>query len=135
MRARLILPFVMLVFGALTGCDIGPHREKSKVMSEPAMVRDLIYQPARHGSGSGVGMSMRGSVVITSDTVHLPSNYAIVFECKHGKFIIEGTQQKYKALWQKLRVGQAVNVTYREVWRIKADGTRDFVKFEFMDAT
>jgi hypothetical protein len=110
-----------------------PQKEYSAELTEPAVVEDVIFQPSRHGSGVGVGMSMRGNMVVTSDSVTFPKKYAIVFRCQHGKFIVQGTRKEHKALWQKLKRGQEVMVSYREVYLVK-DGVRSLVDYDFIDA-
>jgi hypothetical protein len=114
----------------LAGCY---KTEYSETLTEQAAVLDVIYQPSQHGGGMGVGMSMSGNMVVTSNSVDIPAKYAVVFECQHGKFIIEGTGEKHKALWQRLKAGQRVTVTYREQWRVD-DKTRTLVKYDFLDA-
>lgn len=115
----------------LAGCW---KREVTEIKTEQAMVRDVIYSPSQHGGGVGVGMSMSGNMVVTSNSVSIPAKYAIVFECQHGKFIVEGTGDKHKELWRRLKVGQQVTVSYREVFRVHKDGRREFVKFDFEGA-
>lgn len=125
----------LIVVAALLLTACGWKTEKSEILSEPAVVRDVIYAPSQHGSGTGVGMTMKGSLVVTSESISIPAKYAIVFECKHGKFIVEGSKEKHKALWKRLKVGQEVTVTYHEVWRIyEDDGRRELVKMDFVDA-
>ncbi len=126
MRTLVAICFALL----LTGCY---KTEYSETLTEQATVLDVIYQPSQHGDGMGVGMSMSGNMVVTSNSVDIPAKYAIVFECQHGKFIVEGTREKYKALWQRLKAGQHVTVTYREQWRVD-DKTRTLVKYYFIDA-
>ena len=104
----------------LAGCSsetYGPEK------TEPATVVDLPFVPAGHGSGSG--FTSKGSVVFTS--VSIPARYAVVFECEHGRFVVQGENQR--ALWSRLKVGQRVTVRYREVFE---DGK--VVDLDFLDA-
>jgi hypothetical protein len=121
---------IVLLAVLLSGCKV----EKMENLSESAVVRDVIYQPSQHGGGMGVGMSMSGNMVVTSNSVSIPAKYAIVFECQHGKFIVEGEGKKHKELWQRLKVGQQVQVTYSESWRVHDDGRRELWKRSFVDA-
>ena len=90
---------IILAVMALPAEKYGPE------LRESALVEDLPFVPAGHGSGSG--LSMKGDVTFTS--VDIPARYATVFQCQHGKFVIEG-----EALWKSLTKGERVTVVYRE---------------------
>lgn len=137
-----------LSLATLVGCKEVRHTA-SDILHEDARVAETVYTPSRHGSGSGVGptfdpVSGNVGVGITSVSVRIPEKYAVVFQCDHGKFISEGTDQRHKALWEKLSEGQAVDVTYREQYReewddIDRDGEKDLVSrtlidYDFLDA-
>lgn len=124
------LAIAVLAAALLAGCD---SVEYSQDMHERAVVQEVIYSPGSHGSGTGVGMSMSGNMVVTSTSVSLPKKYAVVFECVHGKFIVEGTDEKHRELWARLKAGQQVDVTYREVYRLK-DGARQLIDYKFLAA-
>jgi len=108
---------------ALAGCK---HEELGPTLTEPGVVVDLPYVPSGHGSGMGV--SMKGSAVISS--VEIPARYAIVFECQHGRFVIEGRPD----IWERLHVGQAVTIRYAEVFEVDGESRR-VVDLHFIDAT
>lgn len=108
----------------------------------------MCYIPSRHGSGSGIGPSIgfdgNVGIAITSVSVNIPEKYAVVYKCKHGKFISEGTDQRHKDLWERFTEGDSVNVSYREVFQSyyedKDDDddldlvSRTLVDYDFLDA-
>ncbi len=71
------------------------------------------------------------------NTVTVEDQFAVVFECQHGKFVIESLGQESKAgfLWKKLKQGDSVEIRYNEVFRVvPATGDRKMVRYEFVDA-
>lgn len=69
--------------------------------------------------------------VITQD------QFAVVFECQHGKFVIEslGKESVAHKLWMKLKEGSAVTIRYKEVFRVvPATNERKLSKYDFIDA-
>lgn len=144
-----LLPTLVLGLGTslLIGCE-ETKIEYSKILHEEAVVSDVVYTPSRHGSGSGIGPTMgfdgNIGIAITHVDVNIPEKYAVIFKCQHGKFIIQGTSQRYKNLWEKLERDQNVIVEYREVYKsvyddIDGDGVKDLIKrelikYDFLDA-
>ncbi|MBI2451807.1 hypothetical protein HYV50_01875 [Candidatus Pacearchaeota archaeon] len=130
-------------FGILGGCNAPVTKvESSEILHEDAAVVDIVYTPSRHGSGSGFGPTIDsgGNIGISfSDvSVDIPEKYAVVFKCQHGKFVVQGTNQYYRDLWERFTEGQEVDVTYREVFRntyqdIDKDGKKDLIKRELID--
>ena len=105
----------------LMGCDRTrdyEERTTSATLHEDARVVQTIYAPSRHGTGSDVspGITTSGDISFTfvDVKVDLPEKYAVVFQCQHGKFIVEGTDKKYKNLQEKLNENDIVDVTYTE---------------------
>ena len=142
MPSRVFLCFMLLVFW---GCKYNyTEMQNSEVLTESATVVDLVYVPSRHGSGVGPTIDLTGGggmgVAITG--VDIPEKYAIVFQCQHGKFIIENDQGQAKDLWNRLREGQEVVGSYREMYqtRWEKDGNkkrfleRRLVDYDFLDA-
>lgn len=139
----------------LSGCKYSySHKEYSEVKHEDAQVVDVVYAPERHGSdiAPSVGMTSGGDLAmgITSVSVDIPEEYAVVFKCQHGKFI---EKRKGKDLWKRLQEGQEVDVSYREIYdsSYEAEGnfwdafvqtpkpnakkiSKNFVKYDFIDA-
>jgi len=72
----------------------------------------------------------------TSNTVTVQDQFAVVFQCQHGKFLIEslGKQSTAHKLWEKLKEGDAVSIRYREIYRVFPDGERRLLKYDFIDA-
>lgn len=124
----------------LISCN-GPHTRStvSGVMTEPATVVDLVYTPSSHGDGISPSITMDGKLGIQFTSIDVKSKYAVIFECQHGKFIVENNQDKAKELWGRLHKGQSVTVTYREEYEeqygednhIKG---RTLQKYDFLDA-
>jgi hypothetical protein len=115
----MLVGLVLLVLVAmLYGCryDVTQY---GPTLTEEAKVVDLAYVPAGHGSSSSVGYSTSGDVTFGGGSVDIPARYAIVFECSHGRFVVEGEQ--HAALWRRLREGQTVSVRYREVQRCESE--------------
>lgn len=131
-----ILP-VMIAAIALAGCDARdgfPTTEYSPTLHENGKVINLTFLPSGNGHASTVGISMSGNLVVGGGSVHVPARYGIVFECEHGSFAIEGKEAE--AVWNKLRVGDAVDIQYREEYRYyKKSGKREFVDLQFITAT
>lgn len=133
MKTKLMLAVLVLC----AGCDKTIY-EASDMKTEPASVVDLVYMPKNHGSDVAIGFTSNGGTSITPVSVDLPERYAVVFQCQHGKFIVESNQEKAKALYHRLSRDQKVVVSYREIYGFtKISGTnspKNFVKFEFVDA-
>lgn len=139
--------FLLAVVGLLSaGCEY-TKKEYSSLLTEEAEVVDLVFTPSRHGSGSGVGPSinMEGHLGISfvSVRVDVPEAFAIVFRCEHGKFIVQSNKhwepQKVKQLWEELKDGQKVVVTYREIYENTYDANNKLleshlIKYDFIDA-
>lgn len=140
MRNRLIVIVPVLILCALgLGCR-EVAIEYSKEITERATVVDLVYTPSRHGTGAGPTFDITGDgglgIAVTS--VNVPERYAVVFRCQHGKFIVQGDQQKTKEHWNRLTEGQEVTVRYREVYEVVYEDDKpvekSLVKYDFIDA-
>jgi|SRR3989344_2101484 len=160
--ARKIMPFAAATsLVALVGCDEIKYSQ-SPVLHEDAYVADTVYTPSRHDLGLGLtvlpvgdsfgvdfsgnmGLRLGNNVQISSSRV--PEKWAVVFKCKHGGFISQGSDERHKNLYQKFAsnsLPQSVNITYREIYRdlfrdINKDGTnelasRTLTKYDFLDA-
>ena len=135
---RLALLGVLLLL--VGGCADYEHSEE---MTEPATVTEVAYVPSQHGTGVGPSFGSDSSgnstmgIAITS--VSISEKYAVVFECQHGKFIVESEKDGdgYK-LWQRLKEGQQVTVSYREMyWTKKRNGEiveKHLVGYDFLNA-
>jgi hypothetical protein len=125
---KIVAPLILAAgLVGLVGCegDITEKEEYSRVLHEDAKVEDVVFTPSRHGDGSGFGIGptidFDGNLGIafssSSVDVNIPEKYAVVFECQHGKFIVQGTGAKHKELWSRLHEGELVDVSYREVYK------------------
>lgn len=137
MRQLYTIPAVLLCILFL-GCE---EEEISPILTEPATVLEVIYSPAQHGSGVGPTLDITGSggIGIAITSVSVKEKFAIVFQCPHGKFIIEGGKKhKAKELWGRLKNGQEVTVSYQEIYRTTYENgepiKRVLVKYQFIDA-
>lgn len=109
--------------------------EYSAIIEEPVKVRNLVYVPAVHGSAVGptVGMDFDGNlnmgVAITS--VGTEEEFAIVFECQHGGFII-----KRENLWKRLHEDSLYTCQYVEVWQVTYEDSvaleKKFIDYDFL---
>ncbi len=135
--------------------------ESSDTMYEKATIVTLIYSPSEHkteitqtafgSKGMGIGTDWNGNTgikisknyQITSTTI--PEKYGVVFQCQHGTFTVEGSDQKYKVLSQKLskEVGDTVNILYKEQYLVTYEKDKDgkskevsrvLKKLDFIDA-
>lgn len=145
---------------ALAGCsDIKTRTETSDILHEDAAVLSRIYTPSRHdsgldmtavnlsdnigvGFGGGVGIRIGGGLQISSTII--PERYGAVFQCQHGTFTSEGSDNRHRDLYNKLHEGQKVDVTYKEIYTatykdVNGDGKEDLVSrvlvnLDFLDA-
>ena len=131
MRGRLAMCGLFASTLLLAGCEYSVHEDKmSAELSESAEVADLVYTPANHGANISPTVHMTGEgdlgfgMAFTS--VDIPARYAVVFQCQHGKFIIQDDQVKAKELWGRLKSGQHVTVRYKEVYREEFQVTADW---------
>jgi len=116
----------------LVGCD--KERLEYTAETEVGTVADLPYVPAGHGSTSSVGFTTSGDVSFSGGSVYIPERKAIVFECEHGRFVVEG----HPDLWAKLKVGQKVTIEYHKIYKIVETDegvvTKYFIDLDFINA-
>lgn len=122
--------FLLIVSALVFSCV---ETKTSEMLYEEAEVVDVIYTPSQHDSNVSMGFTTSGDVSLTPVSVDLPTTYAIVFRCSHGKFVIQGTTDKYKQYWENFREGQIVTISYKEVYEI-SDNEARLVKYDFIDA-
>jgi hypothetical protein len=94
---------VLFLIASLVGCY-----KQGPMKTEQAEVLQLVYVPST--SGVGVGMSMKGNMVMT--TVRTSEVWAVVVRCSdHNKtFSIRG-----KDIFDRCRVGDVVTIQYHEI--------------------
>lgn len=144
---------LILATAIICGCQ-ERARESSSVLHEDAVITEVVYTPSRHDLDLGLtavkmgglgmdfsgdfGLRIGGGLQISSTTI--PEKFAVVFKCKHGKFIVTR-----KAVYEKLKGmdGKEVDVAYRENYMVTHDtvnGVRKLIDrvltdYEFIDAT
>jgi hypothetical protein len=143
MKLKSLFLAVVVLFASLPiGCN-KTISEQSKVMTESAVVDDLVFTPENHSMDiiPAVRVEADGNVRSTIDIMprDIPERYAIVFECVHGKFIVQSDQEKTKALYKKLKKGQKVTVSYFELYETVVRGDKvvtpkHLVKYKFINA-
>lgn len=137
MKSGAFIIALSIIMAHIAGCQriVTEYSEKK---TEPAVVEDVIFTPSLHGSGVGPTFTGEGDVGITFTSVNIPEKYAVVFRCQHGKFVIQGTGEKYKKLWEHLVRNQEVTVHYKEIYRVTYDGdevlSRELIDYDFLDA-
>ena len=89
--------------------------------------------PKGHGSDVAVGFSTsgKGGMTVTPIDVDIPERYAVVFKCRHGKFVIDG--ERGEACYKKLEKGDQVIVTYCEKFKVTKNST-NCIGLHFIDA-
>lgn len=146
---------VVLALAALgeLGCQT-TRTEFSDTLHEDATIVETVFTPAKHDIGLGMkafegpwgesrdlsgnpGVDIGSGLMISSSTV--PEEYAVVFRCRHGKFII-----RRKEIYERFHGldGQTVDVTFREVYRTTYDDqdgqkkvvSRVLTKYDFLNA-
>lgn len=134
-----------------------PHEEVGPEVTEAGKVLEIAFRLgstvttnsempgynktiAQSGWDDPLGMhnkTVSVPVVRGSNTVKVEDQFAIVFECQHGKFLIEdlGRESRAGNLWKKLKQGNEVKIRYKEVYYVvPADKTRTLRRYEFVDA-
>lgn len=91
---------------------------KTDILREKAVIVTLIYSPSEHNvkltqtafhQGDMLGTDYNGNtgIKIGEDmqltTTEIPERFGVAFQCQHGTFTIEGTNLKYKTLYNKLQ--------------------------------
>lgn len=123
--------------------------EKSETLHEKAVIVNVLYSPSQHNTeitrtayhdpmgqdfgGISYGVDYNGNsgikvgknMQITSTTI--PEKYGVVFQCEHGTFSIDGSNPKYKILYDKLNrnVGDTVDVLYQEEYLLTFETKND----------
>lgn len=124
-----------------TGFSCGGSNTKTELspeLTEAATVFDLIYTPANHGSGVSPTFDFDGNVGLEFTSIDVKQKYVVIFECQHGKFIIEENQDNAERLWKKLKKNQAVTIKYKEIYEVTYEEgkppRRVLKDFDFLDA-
>jgi len=130
----------IIVLSVCMGCIYKKtyQEEYSLLLTESAEVVDLILITPMHGKPSVINPSTDNGEMVTcfvSVNVDVPNVYAIILKCEHGKFIFRSP--KIKQLWEGLKEGQEVIVTYREIYKNKYNSYKlkesHLIKYDFVD--
>jgi hypothetical protein len=146
----------------LTSCNT--KREYTGTLHEKVVVVALIFNPSSHNTeitetmmddydspfkgtdingnkGVKIGKIRGHDAQVTTTTI--PARYGVVFQCQHGTFTVEGTEQKHQILYNKLynSVRDTVDVLYRELYNVTYDKEvktkiikRELIDMDFLDA-
>lgn len=83
----------------------------SELKHENGIVVEKQFSPSFDGSGTGVGFSTGGNMVVTSNDVHKAEQFMLVFKCQHNTvFTIDR-----KDLYTILEKGDTVDIQYYEM--------------------
>lgn len=137
--------YCLILLALCVGCD-STEVEHSGVLKEPAIVLDTFYTPSRHEAGTKTSSEYKFDwwsgdyrrVPVSKPTIiTVPATYGVIFECEHGKFVIDSAANGER-LWKKLKKGQRVIIHYREMYRVRyKEGReiwRDLCDYDFLDA-
>lgn len=105
---KLILVLCLL----LTGCDFEfPENKPSELKQEGAEIIQLSYLPSQSYSGTGIGMSMSGSMVVTANGGSTEEKWGVVIRCDqhHKTFALDS-----KSIYQNVKAGDKVILDYYE---------------------
>lgn len=130
---------ILLLF--IVGCNFNYREDRlvySEVLNEEATVVDLVYTPGMHYSDLDIGFSTSGDFTFTPRSTRIRPKYAVVFECQHGKFIVQGEEgSNGHKQWKKLKQGQKVTVLYKEIYSDTYEGDkfiqRVIINMDFLD--
>lgn len=124
---RIVIAILIGLF--LMGC--GPVTEQSKVLKEKVRVVALVYNPGVHDSSVGPTINFNGGVGIGISSIDVPPYWAVVFECQHGRFIVED-----KALWKAVYQDSVYTCLYTEIYKTEYKNdvviSRVLVKYDFL---
>lgn len=114
------ITFILVL--ALTACH-----HKSSLKQEGGVVIEKQWTPEFDASGTGTGMSSRGSLVVTSTHLHEDAKFLLVFKCDHRRVFTVNNRQ----LYAELEKGDSVNIMYQEWINDRDSSVDDFI---FIDA-
>lgn len=140
--------FLPILAVVCIGCTERTEIQKSPELTESGIVIDTVHtSPSSHTDIEvGWGTDANGNLTtsLTPVTTRIPETWGVVFRCEHGnKFVIEGKDDRYKDLWERLDPGMTVRIHYKEEHRVTTnkqdDGTwretkRELVDFDFINA-
>lgn len=156
---KLILALPLIALFSCT--DV--RTESSELLHEKAVIVTMIYSPSEHkteitktasksfnsdmtgtdwNGNEGVRISKNHQITTTV----IPEKYGVVFQCQHGTFTIEGSEQKHQVLYHKLynSIRDTVDILYKEQYLVtyeedkatkkSVETKRVLNKLDFIDA-
>jgi hypothetical protein len=123
--------FLLLALAVFTGCE---PTEYSEAKYADATVAECRYAPGQHGSSSGIAITGKGDVGPAFGSVDVSESYAVVLDMGWAKWTESGSYGLPYELWKKLRVGERVTVKYRDIIKVRKDGSRYTSGCELLDA-
>lgn len=109
-------------------CNKKTESERSEILHEDGIVSTTVYTPSSHSTtvgmtalktggfgmdyGGNMGIRLGSGLQISSVTV--PEKFSVVFQCTHGKFVVED-----KTVYEKLKnhEGKSVDISYYEMYQ------------------
>lgn len=120
-------PYIALCVLLVAVLFFSSCHHNSELKHEKGVVVEKQFSPEFNGSGSGVGISTGGNVVVTSNNIHKREQFMIVFKCQHNiLFTIDR-----KDLYMNLDKGDTVDIKYYEILNRK----NEVKDFDFVTAT
>ena len=106
--------------GSFCGCNLDySEQEQSEILYEGGKVITTLYNKKHTNSSLNVGMTMKGDLAITPTSVTFPETWGVVFRCEHkNKFPVQGSNDEYKNLWERLDEGDSVRISYKEEYKV-----------------
>lgn len=84
---------------------------KSELKKEKGYIVEKQFSPEFNSSSTDFGMSTNGGAMITTNTVHKPEQFLLVFKCEHNViFTIDNKQ-----LYTTLNKNDSVFISYQEI--------------------
>ena len=129
----------------LAGCDRTTEvtTELSDLLNENSIVVEHKYTPAYTLLVPTINFDLEGDVTIGTKIESIPDNYKVSFSKGEDHiFVQEGSNAKYKDLYERLNEGDKVKVYFRKVYRATYDLTKaekqlskkELKDYEFIDA-
>ena len=130
----------------LAGCDRTTEvtTELSDLLTEDSLVAERIHTPAYTTTVPAITYDVwNDEFKLTTEDKLIPDNYKVSFSKGEDHiFVQEGSNVKYKNLYESLKEGDKVKVYFRKVYRATYDLTKaekqlskkELKDYEFIDA-
>jgi hypothetical protein len=106
----------------ILGCN-----KRSELKHETGYIIEKQFSPEFNGSGSGLGITTGGDLVISESAIHEKEHFMLVVKCEHNTiFTIDR-----KDLYAKLDKGDTIDIKYYEY----TNSEGKVVRFDFVNAT